>query len=290
VFTQYPCPHLSPSFSRHTTFPFEDLEMRPVDAGDGYIASLPTCSAAPAGGDTVSMTLPFSVQVPDLAESSVDFGLLVDVSGSYGDDIENLKILAADLVEALSTDSAGVDVVDNRLALGSYSDFPDESSDFYGDSPYTELKPFGNCGEGTEEEISACFEEERTSFINAVDSLELGFGGDGPESQTVALVSAAEAWTWRDAALKILAITTDATFHVPGDGSEFADLYYSLDDVISACLAKNIKILALKAPGAGSEMDTVALGTGGVVETTTSDSSDIVEKILEARARWPHQM
>ncbi|CAN0055373.1 unnamed protein product [Ectocarpus sp. 4 AP-2014] len=256
------------------------MEMRPVDAGDGYIASLPTCSAAPAGGDTVSMTLPFLVQVPDLAQSSVDFGLLVDVSGSYGDDIENLKVLAADLVQALSTDSAGVDVVDNRLALGSYSDFPDEF-DLHGDSPYTELKPFGNCGEGTEEEISACFEEERTSFINAVDSLELGLGGDFAESQTVALVSAAEGWTWRDAALKILAITTDATFHVPGDGSDFADLYYSLDDVISACLAKNIKILALKAPGAGDEMDTVALGTGGVVETTTSDSSDIVGKILE---------
>ncbi|CAM9263459.1 unnamed protein product [Ectocarpus sp. 13 AM-2016] len=255
------------------------LEMRPVDAGDGYIESLPTCWAAPAGGDTVSMTLPFSVQVPDLAESSVDFGLLVDVSGSYGDDIDNLQVLAADLVQALSTDSAGVDVVDNRLALGSYSDFPEVGSST--DSAYTELKPFGNCGEGSEEEISACFEEERTSFINAVDSLELGYGGDGPESQTVALVSAAEGWTWRDAALKILAITTDATFHVPGDGSELADLYYSLDDVISACLAKNIKILALKAPGAGDEMDTVALGTGGVVETTASDSSDIVEKILE---------
>lgn len=37
-------------------------------------------------------------------------------------------------------------------------------------------------------------------------------------------------------------------------------------------------------------MDTVALGTGGVVETTTSDSSDIVEKILEASALWPHHM
>ncbi|CBJ30578.1 conserved unknown protein [Ectocarpus siliculosus] len=216
------------------------IEMRPVDAGDGYTASLPTCSAAPAGGDIVSMTLPFSVQVPDLAESSVDFGLLVDVSGSYGDDIDNLQVLAADLVEALSTDSAGVDVVDNRLALGSYSDFPEVGSPT--DSAYTELKPFGNCGEGTEEEISTCFEEERTSFINAVDSLELGYGGDGPESQTVALVSAAEGWAWRDAALKIL---------------------------------------ALKAPGASDEMDTVALGTGGVVETTASDSSDIVEKILE---------
>lgn len=62
--------------------------MRPVDAGDGYDAgdgekSPPGCSAAPDGGARVSKTQRFSVQVPQQAESSVDFGLLVDVSGSY---------------------------------------------------------------------------------------------------------------------------------------------------------------------------------------------------------------
>lgn len=44
------------------------------------------------------------------------------------------------------------------------------------------------------------------------------------------------------------------------------------------------QILALKAPGSDEDMDTVAGGTGGVVETTESDSADIIEAILEASA------
>lgn len=44
------------------------------------------------------------------------------------------------------------------------------------------------------------------------------------------------------------------------------------------------QILALKAGSAGTEMDIIADGTGGVVETTETNSSDIVEKILAASA------
>lgn len=58
-----------------------DIEMRPVDAGDGYVDS--TCKAAPSDGEPVTITETFSVYLPALATSAVDFGLLVDVSGSY---------------------------------------------------------------------------------------------------------------------------------------------------------------------------------------------------------------
>lgn len=71
-----------------------DLEMRPVDAGDGFeklvddgsgnLEPLPGCSAAPPGGENVTETVTFSVTAPQLASTFVDFGLLVDVSGSYG--------------------------------------------------------------------------------------------------------------------------------------------------------------------------------------------------------------
>lgn len=44
------------------------------------------------------------------------------------------------------------------------------------------------------------------------------------------------------------------------------------------------QILALKATGAGDEMDTIAEGTGGVVATTMSNSEDIVGAILQASA------
>lgn len=41
---------------------------------------------------------------------------------------------------------------------------------------------------------------------------------------------------------KVLAITTDAPFHVPGDGSAYEDQYYSLDEVIGACQNESIKV------------------------------------------------
>lgn len=44
------------------------------------------------------------------------------------------------------------------------------------------------------------------------------------------------------------------------------------------------QILALKAPGSGDEMDTIAEGTGGVVSTTQADSEDIVGAVLQASA------
>ena len=43
------------------------------------------------------------------------------------------------------------------------------------------------------------------------------------------------------------------------------------------------QILALKASGAGTEMDTLANATSGVVKLTSSDSSDIVTEILQVR-------
>ncbi|CAN0522881.1 unnamed protein product, partial [Ectocarpus sp. 12 AP-2014] len=49
-------------------------------------------------GTPVSVTESFTVKVPELNETSVDFGLLVDVSSSYAGDIANLKLLAGDLV------------------------------------------------------------------------------------------------------------------------------------------------------------------------------------------------
>lgn len=58
---------------------FEDTEMRPVDTGDGHSE----CPATPGGGDDVCTTLTFSVDLPVASSSSVDFGLLVDVSASY---------------------------------------------------------------------------------------------------------------------------------------------------------------------------------------------------------------
>lgn len=76
-------------------------------------------------------------------------------------------------------------------------DAPPQTSTLSSDSEYTLVKPFGSCSD------SACYEEEEKQFIDAVFTLELEFGDDPPESQTVALVRAAEEWSWRDGVLKV---------------------------------------------------------------------------------------
>eukprot|EP00752_Nemacystus_decipiens_P002185 g2080.t1 len=249
------------SFSFSFSYPYTDDDDERTPAP----LTAPTPAPAPVTpGTPVSVTETFTVQVPELDETSVDFGLLVDVSGSYGDDILNLQLLANDLVEGLAVDTA-----DLALGLGSFSDIDGLGSE------YTLLKEFGGCSD------DACFDQEKVDFIAAVDTLSAAGGGDLPESQTIALVRAAEDWSWRDGVLKVLAITTDAPFHVPDPATGTGDEYFTLEEVVEACNANSIKILALKAPGSGTEMDTIADGTGGVVATTASDSEDIVSAILQ---------
>ncbi|CAN0094054.1 unnamed protein product, partial [Ectocarpus fasciculatus] len=213
------------------------------------------------------LTESLTVEIPTLVETSLDFGLLVDVSSSYRDDIPNLKLLANDLVGGLAETTA-----DLTLGLGSFSDIEEKTG--IPDSGYTLVKQFGSCSD------EVCFAQEQDDFIAAIEMLEADKSGQDftwSESQTVALVRAAEDWSWREGVLKVLAITTDAPFHVPGDFSSSGDEYFTLDEVIDACNTKTIKILALKASGAGDEMDTIAEGTGGIVETTLSNSEDIVD-------------
>lgn len=46
------------------------------------------------------------------------------------------------------------------------------------------------------------------------------------------------------------------------------------------------QIIALKAGSAGTEMDELAAGTSGSVQTTETDSSDIVAAIFQVRIRY----
>lgn len=65
------------------------------------------------------------------------------------------------------------------------------------DEEYILVKPFGGCSD------DVCFEQEKVDFIAAVDTLGAAGGGDTPESQTIALVRAAEDWLWREGVLKV---------------------------------------------------------------------------------------
>lgn len=55
-----------------------DLEVRPTDTGDGH----PDCTAEEPSGSILTKTVTTSVSLPEFP-ARIDFGLLVDVSGSY---------------------------------------------------------------------------------------------------------------------------------------------------------------------------------------------------------------
>lgn len=233
-----------------------------------------------------SISLDKQVVVPE-APPKLDLYLVVDLSGSYSDDLPNLKAKAPEIFDGVR---AGV--ADSRFGLGSIVDYP--------------FDPWGNAGTGDyayriDQDLTA----DRTTWLTATDAMMTRFGGDGPQSQLEAFYQAATgagrdlngngsyadlgdvppaAVSFRADATKVMALTTDAPFHLPGDPGDLPGGYPgpSRDATVAALGAAGIKVIAIKAPGSSPEMDDIANATGGAVTTTDASSSQIAESILGA--------
>jgi hypothetical protein len=222
----------------------------------------------------------------------LDFVLDVDLSGSYGDDLPNIQEKAPGIFDALAARST-----DLNAGLVTFVDIP--------------YSPWGSAGSGDygylrNQDLTA----DKTTWTDAINAMVLRSGSDGPESQYLSLQQAAtgtgleppaggtggcepdvgriapgQGISWRPDSARLLAITTDASFHVKGDsGSCFPYPGPSRDEAIQALLDQRVQVIALKAPGSGSEMDDVAAATGGAVVTTDSSSEQIAEAIATAFA------
>jgi hypothetical protein len=233
-----------------------------------------------------SITLDKHVLVPEVPPK-LDLYLVVDLSGSYSDDLPNLTAKAPDIFDGVR---AGV--ADSRFGLGSIVDYP-----FY---------PWGYADTGDyayriDQDLTA----DRTTWLTAMNAMVTLFGGDGPQSQLEAFYQAATgagrdlngngsyadlgdvppaAVSFRADATKIVALTTDAPFHQPGEPGDLPGGYPgpSRDDTVAALTAAGIKVIAIKAPGSTAEMDDIASATGGAVTTTDASSSQIADAILSA--------
>lgn len=234
-----------------------------------------------APGD--SLQVDKSVDVPEFPPK-LDIFLIVDLSGSYGNDLANIKALAPGIF-----DSVKVMVSDVRFGLGSFVDYP--------------FSPWGFSSVGDYAyRLDQNLTTSKATWVTAVNGLSVRSGGDGPESQYEALFQAAtgagrdvppagaslgdvpsgQGPSFRSDATKVIIITTDAPFHNAGDAGPFPYPGPSAASTISALQSAGIKVIALKAPGATTQMDNVANATGGSVELTTSSSSDIGDAILAA--------
>ena len=225
-----------------------------------------------------------TVHTPELPPV-LDVCLIVYNSGSYGNDIVNIKALAPDIWD----DIVNGGVSDLQMGLATFVDFP-----------------IPGWGSAATSDYAYQLEQDLTStkatWTNAVNGMTIKFGGDGPESQYEALfqvatgagntmpsgfgvgdVASGQECDFRDNATKVAMLTTDAPFHNAGDGGgPFPYPGASAAATTAALVAGDIVVIGLKAPGAGGELDALAAATGGAVEPTSASSDDIADAILNA--------
>lgn len=213
----------------------------------------------------------------------LDFLLLVDLSGSYYDDLVNIKALSPGLHDDIIASTP-----DSRFALATFVDFP--------------FAPWGGSGDYAYR-LDQDFTTDRDTWLDAVDAMTIYWGYDFPESQYEGLYQAVSGAGrdvngdldyddvgeiapglnahFREDATKVIAITTDASFHEGGDyGYSFPYPGATAAETLDALEDGGIKIIAIKAPGSGTEMDDLAAFTGGSVVTTSTNSSGIAGAVL----------
>ncbi len=229
-----------------------------------------------APGD--STTIDKDVTVPDLPDK-LDLLLMVDLSSSYNNDLPNINTLAPSIF-----DGVRVGITDSDFGLASFIDFPYNPWGVYNGDPTSWTGP-----DDYPFNLNLDFTSDKTTWTSAIGLMTTGAGYDSPESQYYALQQAASGASWRSDATSVIAITTDAPFHTAGDssctdgpGCPFPYPGPSRDDTIAALAAQNIKVIAIKAPGATSQMDDLATATGGSIQTTSDTSAEIAEAILDA--------
>jgi len=129
----------------------------------------------------------------------IDFIFLVDLSGSFGDDLPNFVASAPSIAAQLLSINE-----DSRFAIASFVDLPEDSFGSDGDYVYN---------------ADLALTDNAADFQDALAGLEISSGGDFPESQLPALFYAASGvgLDLREDSRKIVLVVTDAAAHTAED-------------------------------------------------------------------------
>jgi len=213
-----------------------------------------------------SITIEKTVTTPEIP-SKIEVCLLEDETGSFHDDIIHLQTAASDIYDDVVAASP-----DAQFAVAGFRD--------YGDAWVYRLL--------------SSMSSVKADWENGIGSLTASGGGDWPEAQYDAIVAAADeniGCGWRDdpSVTRVLLVATDAAFHVP-------PLPYinDHDSTVSALSVsgKEIIVIGLEGPNnlgndPGSELDELALATGGSVQVISSDGANIATAILAGLGNLP---
>ncbi len=234
------------------------------------------------GGETVTRSV--NVTIPDEGAvfDRVDIMFLVDVSGSYRSSIAQFKARAVDLVNAFEASGTNV-----STGLASFSDFP--------------ISPWGATRDYAYR-LDQALTSNADDTVAAINELTLLSGADGPESQLEALYQLAtgagrtvdgqpgagipaSSVGWRDGALRIIFLATDASFHNPEPGTTRHTPGYpgaSWTQTVNALNAQNIRVFGLERGSTVTDVRAIVEQTNGEVFQLDSASSQIVEAVQEA--------
>jgi len=212
--------------------------------------------------------------------ASLDFCYLMDCSGSFNDDINLLQKNNADVARSIYRSIKAMRN-DSYFAVAGFIDYPEEGHGAPSDFVYQLFSPMS---------------QDEADWVNGIFRLQARGGGDATEAQYDAIVAATgvdggtfddptlgvqQSCDWRAcSAQKILTVLTDSAFHEREESWKNHHVHNERS-TIQALNKMNIAVLGLKGPGAGNELDNLALATGGSCERVASDGTDIATQITK---------
>jgi hypothetical protein len=229
-----------------------------------------------------STTVDFEVEIPATGVKALDLVFVIDVSGSYGDDIAQLKRQATAIIDALL--ARGVDV---QFGVSAFADFP--------------VAGYGNAGDTGFQRLTR-ITGDRAAVEAGIGALTLSNGGDGPESQLEALYQVAtgvgrdlnrdgvydatagdiapQPMGFRPGAARVVLFATDAAFHDRDSDAAYPGAGFT--QTVAALKERGIRVIALQSGGVDSAADDInrlVAGTGGSAYQLSFDSREIAAAI-----------
>lgn len=177
----------------------------------------------------------------------LDFMLVIDTTGSMGDELEYLKKELTDIIERVSKEGENLSI---RISVNFYRDEDDEYIVKYFD-----------------------FRDSVEECVKIISEQSADGGGDFPEAVHTALDNAITGHQWRENAIKLCYIVLDAPPHTEDERNGVTK---SLVNSISAASEKGIRIIPIASSGIDTDTEyllrSFAIMTGGTYTFLTDDS------------------
>ncbi len=196
--------------------------------------------------------------------SAVDLAFVIDTTGSMGDDIAAVKAAANAIIDRLEGGAQSY-----RVAVIDYRDFPERTGDPGDYASHLDLD----------------FSSDPAAIRDAINGLDLGYGGDTPETAWSGLTEAFSL-SWRPGVKKVGLLFGDA----PALDPEPVTGHTSQSIIATALAIDPVAIYGIDTGFAGQTFRDVAAGTGGEVLVAPSPSQvgDRIGQVLDTAFASPY--